>query len=92
MASRLDYAVLMWSLQLHESAFDAAGNVRYVVDHLQPGTILLAHDTGNATRKVGLAALPSLVTEVRKQGYEFVTVSELLAAGTPAPRPSPARP
>ena len=79
-AARLDYDVLMWSLQLHEDAFDAAGNVTYVADRLVPGTILLAHDYGNASRAVGLKALPDLIDAVRARGYEFVTASELLSA------------
>jgi peptidoglycan/xylan/chitin deacetylase (PgdA/CDA1 family) len=79
-ASRLDYDVLMWSLQLHEDAFDAAGNVAYVADKLVPGTVLLAHDYGNASRKVGLRALPDLIDAVRARGYQFVTASELLQA------------
>lgn len=79
-ASRLEYDVLMWSLQLHEDTFDAAGNVDYVLKNLVPGTILLAHDFGNASRKVGLHALPDLIDKVRDRGYEFVTASELLQA------------
>lgn len=79
-ASRLEYDVLMWSLQLHEDAFDAAGNVTYVADNLVPGTVLLAHDFGNASRAVGLQALPDLIDAVRARGYEFVTASELLQA------------
>jgi peptidoglycan/xylan/chitin deacetylase (PgdA/CDA1 family) len=77
-ASRLEYDVLMWSLQLYESQYDAAGNVKLVADRLRPGTILLAHDFGNASRKVGLQALPDLIDTVRDRGYEFVTASELL--------------
>lgn len=78
-AARLEYDVLMWSLQLYETKFDAAGNVKNVADNLRPGTILLAHDHGNASRKVGLQALPDLIDAVRDRGYEFVTASELLA-------------
>jgi len=79
-ASRLEYDVLMWSLRLHEAAFDAAGNVAHVTDNLVPGTVLLAHDYGDASRAVGLRALPDLIDAVRDRGYEFVTASELLQA------------
>jgi peptidoglycan-N-acetylglucosamine deacetylase len=79
-ASRLEYDVLMWSLQLYETELDAAGNVRNVAEKIRPGTILLAHDYGNASRKVGLQALPDLIDTVRDRGYEFVTASELLEA------------
>jgi peptidoglycan/xylan/chitin deacetylase (PgdA/CDA1 family) len=83
-ASRLEYDVLMWSLQLHESAFDAAGNVKYITDNLRPGAVVLAHDYGNASRLVGLTALPELIDAVRDRGYTFVTASELLEAGRPS--------
>lgn len=86
-ASRLGYDIVLWSLQLHESAFDAEGNARYVADSVTPGTILLAHDTGNPSRRVGLAALPKLIDLVRDRGYTFVTTSELLEAGRPVAYP-----
>jgi peptidoglycan/xylan/chitin deacetylase (PgdA/CDA1 family) len=40
----------------------------------KPGAIYLVH---NGTDKI-VQALPQVVTELRKQGYEFVTLSELL--------------
>jgi peptidoglycan/xylan/chitin deacetylase (PgdA/CDA1 family) len=88
-ATRLGYDVVLWSLQLHETAFDAAGNARYVADNVTPGTILLAHDVGNPSRRVGLSALPLLIDQLRDRGYSFVTTSELLEAGHPVPPPPP---
>lgn len=46
---------------------------RYVMA-AKPGAIYLVH---NGTDKIA-QALPQVVTELRKQGYEFVTLSELL--------------
>lgn len=73
--------LLMWSLQLHEATYDAEGNARYVLDNVEPGTVLLAHDTGSADRIVGVRALPLIIDGLRDRGYELVTVSELVEAG-----------
>ena len=81
-AAREDAQLLMWSVQLHEATYDAAGNARYVLDHVHPGMVLLAHDTGSADRIVGLRAMPALIDGLRDRGYELVTVSELVEAGT----------
>jgi len=80
-AAREDAAVLMWSLQMHEATYDAEGNARYLLERVEPGAIVLAHDTGSADRLVGLRALPLLIDGLRDRGYELVTVSELVDAG-----------
>lgn len=41
------------------------------------GAIILMHD-GGGNREQTVAALPGIIDELREQGYEFVTVSELL--------------
>ena len=43
----------------------------------QRGNIVLLHDAGG-DRTQTIAALPRIITELRKHGYRFVTVSELL--------------
>ncbi|MEQ8825126.1 MAG: polysaccharide deacetylase family protein [Filomicrobium sp.] len=54
---------------------------RSVVRRVKPGSIVLFHANG---RGYGTGkALPRIVRDLREQGYQFVTVSELLAAGTP---------
>jgi peptidoglycan/xylan/chitin deacetylase (PgdA/CDA1 family) len=47
-------------------------------DHIHNGSILLFHD-GYGDRSQTVAALEVFVPEVRNQGYELVTISELLA-------------
>lgn len=50
----------------------------YTVKHTQPGSIILLHpfcDNCNSTRQ----ALPEIIDQLKKDGYRFVTVSELLA-------------
>jgi peptidoglycan/xylan/chitin deacetylase (PgdA/CDA1 family) len=80
-AARLNYQVVLWSLQMVESRFpnDPAGLARYIQQRIVPGTILLAHDTGTTDRLVALRGLPDLITGLRERGYEFRTVSDLLA-------------
>lgn len=81
-STRLDYRVVLWSRQMLESEFpsDPAGHARHIVAGVRPGDILLAHDIGHRDRLVAIDGLPDLVTGLRDRGYEFVTVSELMAA------------
>ncbi|GAA2702578.1 hypothetical protein GCM10010429_07720 [Micromonospora olivasterospora] len=87
-AARLDYRLVLWSLQMVERQFpgDPAGHARRVVAGVEPGTILLAHDVGDARRLVALRGLPDMITALRDRGFAFVTVSELLRQAT-APHP-----
>jgi peptidoglycan/xylan/chitin deacetylase (PgdA/CDA1 family) len=79
-ASRLDYRVVLWSLQMMESQFpgDPAGHARRIVERAEPGTILLAHDVGSPERLVALNGLPTMITGLRERGFAFVTVSQLM--------------
>lgn len=56
----------------------AMGNAR-------PGSIILNHANGRGWHTA--AALPIAIGKLRSQGFEFVTVSELLAAGEPVVTP-----
>ena len=55
--------------------------VKSVLRRVRPGSIVLFHANGRGWKTAG--ALPILVKELRKRGYELVPVSELLAAGRP---------
>jgi len=83
-ATRLDYRVVLWSLQMLESEFpgDPAGHARHIVAQTTPGAILLAHDIGDPDRLVAIEGLPDMVAGLRARGFEFVTVSQLMAADT----------
>lgn len=76
-AAQTGQKVVLWDMRLLEDQFDAAGNTSYVLDHLRPGTVVLAHDAGLAKRRVGMAAVPAILAGAHKAGYEFVTVSEM---------------
>jgi peptidoglycan-N-acetylglucosamine deacetylase len=63
--------------------------VQRAMEGAKPGAILLMHD-GGGNRAQTVAALPTIITKLRKQGYNLVTVPELLMhdpppAGLPLP-------
>jgi peptidoglycan-N-acetylglucosamine deacetylase len=84
-ANDCGYQVVLWSHQMHESAYlkYPAGQVKEIVDNVQPGQIVLAHDVGASDRLVALRQLRPMFDGLRKRGFRFVTVSELLALGRP---------
>ncbi|HVE62922.1 MAG TPA: polysaccharide deacetylase family protein [Mycobacteriales bacterium] len=89
-AARAGEDVLLWSVQLHESRLDVDANIAHVLARVQPGTILLAHDTHHGTidRRIGLRALPVIIDRLRDRGFRFVTVDELVTAGPALPPPA----
>ena len=52
-----------------------------LVRHAKPGSILINHANGRGHHTA--AALPLAIPKLKAMGFEFVTVSELLAAGRP---------
>ncbi len=53
----------------------------FVLKRVKPGTILLMHNAPDNT----ILALPTIVNTLRAQGYEFVTMSELVHRSKPSP-------
>ena len=64
-----------------------------VLAQVKPGSIVLMHLQGGANAPATADALRAIVPALERRGYRFVTVSELLAAGTPIgpAAPSPVR-
>jgi peptidoglycan-N-acetylglucosamine deacetylase len=54
---------------------------RTTLANTRPGSIIIAHANGRGFHTA--AALPLIIPALRAKGYQFVTVSELLAAGRP---------
>ena len=52
-----------------------------ILNKMRPGSIVIAHANGRGWHTG--EALRILIPALRKQGYRFVTVSELLKSGTP---------
>jgi len=79
------YTIVLWDV----SAMDWAELppdkiVERVVKSVKPGSIILFHDSGDlVTYKGGnrtstVEALPRVIDELKKQGYEFVTVDQMI--------------
>jgi peptidoglycan-N-acetylglucosamine deacetylase len=76
-------AVIQWSLSPRDWAMPADRRlVRRVVSRARNGTIVLLHDAGShaavENRANTVAALPSIIEVLRADGFEFVTVPELV--------------
>jgi peptidoglycan-N-acetylglucosamine deacetylase len=80
-ADSLGYDLVLWDRQMHERRFehDSAGQAKDIVDTVRPGSIILAHDVGDKRRLVALGSLKDMVTGLKARGFEFVTVSDLIA-------------
>lgn len=57
-----------------------------VLRRASPGGIALLHD-GGGNRGATVAALPIIIEALKKRGYRFVTVPQLLKMGPPLPKP-----
>ncbi|MBP2002675.1 polysaccharide deacetylase family sporulation protein PdaB [Paenibacillus shirakamiensis] len=76
-ADSLGYKVIQWDTDSQDWLNKGVDNiVNRVVSKSHPGDIVLLHasDSSKQTHE----ALPIIIDELRKKGYEFVTVSELL--------------
>lgn len=67
----------LWDAALNDTAEDreAADLLKSANTQIRPGSIVLVHDGVQAT----VDMLPQLIEALRKDGYEFVTLSELAA-------------
>lgn len=82
------YSVVLWTLNSKDwVTFDDKYILKYLLRRVEPGDILLFHDSGGVfgiergDRHETVKTIPRLVEELRKKGYRFVTVSELLREG-----------
>ena len=75
---------VQWSIVTGDAAAgqSAAKIAQVILDQARPGAIIVCHANGRGHGTA--AALPLFVPELRRRGYEFVTVSALLAAGPAA--------
>jgi peptidoglycan/xylan/chitin deacetylase (PgdA/CDA1 family) len=86
-AAEMSTDVMVWDVRLLDRERDEAGNVDDVLAHLAAGMVLLGHDAGHRTRRVGLAAVPEIIRRAKERGFRFVTASAMLALDETA-RPS----
>ncbi|MGE7917200.1 polysaccharide deacetylase family protein [Lysinibacillus xylanilyticus] len=74
------YKVVMWSWHLDTLDWKSPGTNRIVdtvLKGVKEGNIVLFHD-GGGNRQQTVKAMEKILPELEKQGYRFVTVSELL--------------
>ena len=74
---------IQWNVATGDPArSQSAGRIaRTVLARTKPGSIVIAHANGRGWHSA--KALPLYIPKLLAKGYEFVTISELLAAGTP---------
>lgn len=74
-ASDVGLPIIMWSVDsLDWKSRNAAAVNDVVMSNVAPGSIVLLHDIHSTTAD----ALPQLLTSLKEQGYQMVTVSQLL--------------
>jgi len=77
-ADELNYKVIQWDTDSQDWMNIGTDKiVSRVVDKAHPGDIILMH--ASDTTKQTHEALPAIIDQLRAKGYEFVSVSELIA-------------
>jgi polysaccharide deacetylase family sporulation protein PdaB len=76
-ANQLGYTVIQWDTDSHDWMNKGVDYIaRRVISKAHPGDIVLLHASDSC--KQTHEALPIIIDQLRAQGYEFVTVSQLL--------------
>lgn len=74
-SSDVQYPVIMWSLDTQDWRRPGSNEiVKRVLDKAEDGTVILCHDIHPGT----IEAIPIIIEQMRKKGFEFKTVSELI--------------
>jgi peptidoglycan/xylan/chitin deacetylase (PgdA/CDA1 family) len=79
----LGYSVVLWSIDPHDwQRITPEHIVKSVLKSVKPGAIILLHDgletSDNPNRENTLKALPVIIDALRKKGYCFVTIPEMM--------------
>ena len=73
---------ILWDLEPDSyPVAEAESIVQYVIDRAKPGSIILLH-VMYPSRRESLKAVPGIIAGMKKEGYGFKTVSNLLAAAS----------
>jgi len=85
--NQLGYETILWSLNSKDwVTFDDKYIVRFILDRIRPGDIILFHDSGGVfgseggNREETVRAVRRLLEKLKERGYIVTTVSELLAS------------
>ena len=74
------YKIISWSIDSLDWIESEPEKIRdKVVSSAHPGAIVLMHCAGGKDQRVGtIKALPGIIEGLTRQGYEFVTVHDLI--------------
>jgi peptidoglycan/xylan/chitin deacetylase (PgdA/CDA1 family) len=77
-ARALGLATIMWDVDPRDWSLPGTRSIVHtILREVRPGSIVISHD-GGGPRGETLAAYPTIIKALRKRGYSFVTVPELL--------------
>jgi chitin deacetylase len=78
-AKKKKNVVVMWSVSSADTVRGVSAQriINNVLAQSQNGGIVLLHD-GGGPRKATMKALPNIIAGLKKKGFKFVTVPELL--------------
>jgi peptidoglycan-N-acetylglucosamine deacetylase len=82
-ATSMRYPIMLWDIEFNQHGDSAASNIARLTRLTGPGSIILGHDGGTLNCEVVVEALPELIDRLRDRGFDFVTVSDLLALSNP---------
>ena len=81
----MGYDIILWTLNSKDwVTFHDKQITSYILRRIQPGDIILFHDSGGAftteggNRKETVKTITRLVRKLKERGYRFVTISQLL--------------
>lgn len=81
-AAEEGYQTILWTVCAdHHDAPTPELMAQRVLKGVRPGAIILAHDGSFPSRIKDVEATPLIIEELKRRGYQFVTVPELLEAG-----------
>lgn len=84
------YRTVLWTVCAdHHDAPTPELMAKRVTEHIRPGAVILAHDGSFPSRWKDVAATPLIIEGLKKKGYRFVTVPELINIGKNSSRPKP---
>jgi peptidoglycan/xylan/chitin deacetylase (PgdA/CDA1 family) len=86
----MGYKIVLWSLNSKDwVTFHDKQITSYILKRIQPGDIILFHDSGGVFTTEGgnrtqtIKTIPRLVRKLKERGYRFVTISELMGQQHP---------
>jgi peptidoglycan/xylan/chitin deacetylase (PgdA/CDA1 family) len=85
--ARMHKKNIMWDVDSTDyEVFDPETIVKRVLRCVRPGSIILLHD-GEGDRSQTVTAIGMLIKDLRRKGYEFRTVSELISQTESSSKP-----